>query len=103
MVPILSLWLPILIAAVFVFFLSFIIHMVLSYHRSDYGKLPSEAEVQDALRKFAIAPGDYMLPCAGNPAGMKRPEFIDMINKGPVILMTVMKPGPVNMGQNLMQ
>jgi len=37
MVPIMSLWLPILLSAVFVFIASSIIHMVLGYHK---GGLP---------------------------------------------------------------
>lgn len=103
MVSITSLWLPILLSAVFVFAVSSLIHMVLPYHRSDFGKLPSETELQEALRKFNIPPRDYMLPHAGGPEGMKKPEFLDKLNKGPVAMMTVMKSGPWNVGQNLMQ
>ena len=103
MVSVTSLWLPILLSAVFVFAVSSIIHMVLPYHRTDFRKLPSETELQEALRKFSIPPGDYMLPHAGGPEGMKKPEFLDKMNKGPVAVMTVMKSGPWNMGQNLMQ
>src|SRR5437773_8647361 len=93
MVSIASLWLPILLSAVFVFFLSWIIHMFLPYHRTDYGKLPSEADLQEALRKFNIAPGDYLLPCPEGPTGMRSPEYLDKRNKGPVAVMTVMKSG----------
>src|SRR5262249_6418591 len=83
MVSIPSLWLPILLSAVFVFFLSWIIHMFLPYHRTDYGKLPSEADVQEALRKFDIAPGDYLLPCPEGPTGMRSPEYLEKRNRGP--------------------
>jgi hypothetical protein len=103
MVPILSLWLPILLSAVFVFVVSSIIHMALPYHRSDYGKLPSEDEIMDSLRKFNIPPGDYMVPCSGGPEAMNSPEFKAKLNKGPVAIMTVMKNGPSNMGANLTQ
>ena len=91
MVSIASLCLPILLSAVFVFFLSWIIHMFLPYHRTDYRKLPSEADLQEALRKFNIAPGDYLLPCPEGPTGMRSPEYLDKRNKGPVAVMTVMK------------
>ena len=40
MVPLTSLWLPILLSAVVVFVASNVIHMVLGYHRSDYDQLP---------------------------------------------------------------
>jgi hypothetical protein len=103
MVPIASLWLPILLAAVFVFLASWIIHMFLPYHRSDFGKLAAEDQVMEALRKFNLPPGDYMVPRPAGPAGMKSLEFLDKMNKGPVIVMTVMKSGPPNMGANLAQ
>jgi len=38
MIPLTALWLPILVSAVIVFFASFIMHMVLAYHKSDYRK-----------------------------------------------------------------
>ena len=75
MVSILSLWLPILLSAVVVFIVSSIIHMILPYHRSDFTKVPSEEEVMDDLRKYQIPPGDYVVPCAGSPQEMRRPEF----------------------------
>ena len=76
MVSLMSLWLPILLSAIFVFVASSVIHMVLPYHRSDYGKVPSEDKVMDALRPFKTPPGDYLMPCPGGPASMKDPEFM---------------------------
>ena len=98
MVPLMSLWLPILLSAVAVFVASSVIHMMLGYHKSDYGKLPAENDVMDALRKFNIPPGDYMMPCPGSMGDMKSPEFIEKRNKGPVAVMTVMPNGPFAMG-----
>lgn len=103
MVPVLSLWIPILLAAVIVFVVSSIIHMVLPYHRKDYGKLPQEDEVMAALRAFSIPPGDYAIPCPQNPQEMKAPEFVEKLNAGPVAMMTVMPSGPPAMGKSLTQ
>lgn len=103
MVSILSLWMPILLSAVLVFFASFLVHMVLPLHRKDYKKLPSEDATMDALRGFNIPPGDYMVPCAGSPETMRTPEYKDKLARGPVIIMTVMKAGPYNMGKSLLQ
>ena len=50
MVPLTSLWLPILLSAVVVFAASSIIHMVLPYHRNDFKKLPDEEGFLAALR-----------------------------------------------------
>ncbi|MBI4481579.1 MAG: hypothetical protein HY652_01685 [Acidobacteria bacterium] len=103
MVPLTSLWLPILLAAAAVFVASSIIHMVLPYHRTDFRKVPAEDEVMDALRKFDISPGDYMVPCAGSPKQMKDPGFIDKMKRGPVAFLTVMESGPPSMGASLAQ
>lgn len=101
MVPLTQLWLPILVAAVLVFVVSSIIHMVLTYHRSDVRQLPAEPAVMDALRPFAIPPGDYVMPYAGSSAGMKSPEYQEKLAKGPVAFITVMPSGPLAMGKSL--
>lgn len=93
MVPLASLWLPILVSAAFVFVASSIVHMVLPYHRSDFRKLPAEDAVMEALRKFDIPPGDYLVPCAGAPREMKDPAFVEKLAKGPIAVMTVMPAG----------
>ena len=54
MVSIASLGLPVLLSAVFVFIASSIIHMALTYHKTDKRPLPDEAKVMDALRPFKI-------------------------------------------------
>src|SRR5215813_10641383 len=101
MVPVTSLVVPILVAAVLVFVASSIIHMVLPIHRGDLSRLPDEDRVQDALRAFNIPPGDYALPCVGSPAEMKSPEFQARMKKGPVALITVRPTGPPAMGTSL--
>ncbi len=77
MVSIPSLWLPILLSSVVV--------------------------LQDALRKFNLPPGDYMIPHAGGPEGMKSPDFQAKIKKGPVGVMTIFGPAAMNMGSSLVQ
>ena len=90
MVSILSLWLPILLSAVIVFAASSIIHMLLPYHRSDFGKVPAEDEAMGALRNLKIPPGDYVMPVAGDPDEMKSADYIEKTKSGPVVMMTVM-------------
>ena len=102
MVPLMSLGVPILLSAVLVFVVSSIIHMVLPYHRGDVRKLPAEDDVMEALRRFNIPPGDYMVPRAGSSAAMKSPEFLEKLKKGPVLLMTVIPNGPISMGTSLL-
>lgn len=102
MVPVMSLWLPILLSAVVVFVASSIIHMVLPYHRSDYKKLPDEEGVLASLRKLAVTPGDYMLPKPDSAKAMKDPAFLKRWSEGPVGMLTVMKTGATpSMGKPL--
>jgi hypothetical protein len=101
MVPVLSLWLPIILSAVFVYVASSIIHMVLPYHRNDMRKLPREDEVAEALRRFDIPPGDYAMPRPDSMKDMKTPEFGEKMKAGPVAIMTFVPPGPPKMGTNL--
>jgi hypothetical protein len=101
MVPLTSLWAPILLAAVLVFVVSSIIHMVLPYHRSDFGRLPSEDEVMEALRRFKIPPGDYLVPCADTPDRMRSAEFQEKMKRGPVAVVTMKESGPPSMAGNL--
>ena len=103
MVSVLSLWLPILVSAVLVFVASSIIHMFLTYHSRDFGKLKAEDEVLDVLRPFEIATGDYMVPCAKNLKEAGTEAFIAKMNRGPVAVMTILPNGPRAMGSQLGQ
>lgn len=95
------LWLPILLSAAIVFIASFVIHMAIPWHRSDYHRMPEEDKVMDALRPFAIPPGDYMVPRPSNMKDMRTPEFADKIKNGPVMVVTVMPNGQMGVGRNM--
>lgn len=97
-----SLWLPTLVSAIAVFILSSIIHMVLPWwHASDYPKLPNESAVLDALRPLAIPPGEYMAPRPANNQDMKSPEFLEKMNRGPVLMLNVHRNGMTSLGRPL--
>lgn len=98
-----ALWLPVLLSAVIVFFVSSLFHMVLPWHKGDYPAVPNQDKVMDALRPFSIPPGDYMLPRAANTQEMRSPEFTEKLKKGPVAILTVIPGGPVSMGKSLAQ
>jgi hypothetical protein len=103
MVPLLSLAIPIVLSAVIVFVASSIIHMVLPYHRSDYGRIAKEEDIQEMLRRLNVAPGDYAIPYGGSPSAMKDPGFMEKATKGPRVIMSVTPGGPLSMGKNLVQ
>ena len=83
MIALSALWLPILLAAVFVFIASSIMHMVLPYHRSDYKKLPDEEKVTAAIRAAGVTRGLYMFPFADHKQ-MKDPTVQEKFKQGPV-------------------
>jgi hypothetical protein len=101
MVPLTSLWLPIVVSAVLVFLTSFLLHMVLTYHWTDFRKLPAEDDVMEALRRFNLPEGDFMVPHPQSAAAMKSKEFQEKLTRGPVFTATVYKSGPQAMGAQL--
>jgi hypothetical protein len=103
MVQIWALWLPVVLSAVVVFFASSILHMVLTYHRSDYKQLPDEGNVMEAMRKARVAPGDYHFPYATSMKDLGLPEMMEKFQQGPVGTMSVRPSGPPTMGKALTQ
>jgi hypothetical protein len=94
-----SLWLPMLLSAVIVFVASSVIHMASPWHKGDYPRMPDEDKVRDALAPLAIPPGDYMVPRPSTRDDMRSPAFAEKLKKGPVMVVTVMPNGPMQMGQ----
>ena len=98
MISILDLWMPIACSSVIVFVASFILHMVLTYHRADYKPLPKEAETLAALRQAGLGTGLYVFPHAASPKDMKTPEMQEKYRQGPVGTMTLRPNGAVGLG-----
>lgn len=103
MVALASLWLPILLSAILVFVVSAVIHMLLPYHRNEFGAVPAEAETMTALRNAHIPPGEYVMPYAGHPDRMKDPEYLQKWERGPVAFLNVLRPGKLSMAPQLSQ
>ena len=103
MTELFALWLPILVSAVVVFIISSVIHMALPWHKNDYPKIPNEDGVMNALRPFAVPPGDYMVPRASSMKEMNSPEFKEKKNAGPVFLISVWPNDQASMWKNLIQ
>ena len=103
MVPVMSLWIPILLSAVLVFIVSSIIHMMLPWHRGDMKQLPSEDSLMEAFRRANVQPGDYVTPYCSSMKEMKDPAFLEKRNKGPIAFLTIVKGGPPSMGSSLLQ
>jgi hypothetical protein len=103
MVPLASLWLPILVSAVIVFLASWIVHMFLAHHRSDFAKLPNEGAVLETLRTLNVPTGQYLAPYANSPAQMKQPEYLEKRRRGPALFLTLVTGSDPGMGKALLQ
>jgi hypothetical protein len=99
--PLTALLLPIFLASVFVFIASAIIHMAPLWHRTSFPALPDQEPFRNAVGPLNIPPGDYMVPRAANGKEMRTPEFNEKMTKGPVMILTVMRPEPMSMGKPL--
>ena|SRR5688572_22262224 len=97
-----TLWMPIVLSAVFVFIVSSVIHMVLGYHASDYQQVPNEDQVMDTLRDLKIPPGHYAIPKPSSMKEFNTPEFKAKMAKGPNVMLNFRKPG-VSIGSSLLQ
>src|SRR3982751_3411143 len=96
-----SLWLPIVLSAVLVFIVSSVIHMVPKYHAGDYRPLPNEEAIRAAIRSGNPEPRQYIFPYAGGMREMETPEMQQKFREGPVGVLNLRRPGPVQMGAPL--
>jgi hypothetical protein len=99
----LSLWLPILVSTIGVFIASSLINTVLPWHRKDFPPVPDEEGVMNALRPFALPPGEYMVPRCLDMKEMKSPAYQAKMERGPVLSLTVRPNGAPSMTGSLMQ
>jgi len=97
-----TLWLPVVVAAVIVFVASSIMHMLLPYHRSDYGQLPEEDKIRATLRSANLKRGLYVFPYCTHK-DMKSPAVMEKYKEGPVGFLTILPSGPPAMPKFLIQ
>ena len=98
-----ELWLPILLAAVFVFIASSVIHMAIPIHKHDHSRLPNEAVVLTTMREAGVGPGSYMFPFADSMKDMGSPEMLAKFQAGPVGFARIFPNGPMAIGKSLAQ
>jgi len=101
MTGLILLWLPILLSAVLVFVASSDIHMASPWHKDDYPRLPDEDAFRSAVGPLNLPEGDYMIPRPSTRAELKSPAFLDKVQQGPNVIMTVIPNGPFSMVRNL--
>jgi hypothetical protein len=96
------LWLPIVLASVFVFIGSSIIWMAFKYENAEWKPIPNEDVLREAIRKLNLAtPAQHIFPHmmgeGGAAAAAKKME------EGPAGILLLRKPGKFSMGSQLAQ
>ena len=94
-----ELWMPILVSAVLVFFMSAMVWMVLPWHKSDFSKPKDEEALRAALKDHE--PGYYMLPFHMDPADLKDEAVQKKYKDGPQGFITIIPNGLPQMGPKL--
>lgn len=98
-VSLISLWLPILLSALIVFFAAFVAWMVLPHHRSDWVGIANEGSLLQAIKDLGLGRGQYVFPRALTPEGGKEPDAREKLKAGPVGSLVIR--GEPNMGKGL--
>jgi hypothetical protein len=96
-----SLWLPILVSGVALFFASWAAWMLLPHHKGEWAGLPNEEAVMRQLKTDNLPSGQYMFPFSNKAEDWKSEEFIAKIKAGPNGTLTLWKSAP-NMGLNML-
>lgn len=99
MVGLASLWMPIVVSAVFVFIALAVIHMIPGWHQRDMAAIPGEDKVMEALRSLNVQPGEYRFPFGNTTKEMEAPEFVAKMKSGPVGTMTIRPNGELPFGK----
>lgn len=94
-----SLWLPILISTIALFFASFLSWMVFQLHFKDWGKLEAEEKLMGTVREMNIPEGNYIFPGATSGKEMNSAAHQEKMAAGPRGILQVL-PVPT-MGKNL--
>jgi len=100
MTELLSLWLPIVVSGVALFFLSFLMWAILPHHAKDVGFHPRQDELASHINESGLKPGMYMFPNCADKKDYGSDEHKASVEKGPWGTLSVW-PSKPNMGRNM--
>lgn len=95
-----SLWLPIILSAVALFFASFLAWTKLPHHKKDWIGLPNEDAIMHQIKDDNLPAGQYCFPFAATSEAMSSEAFKSKMAAGPCGTLTLWK-APPNMGVNM--
>jgi len=94
LIPLATLWLPILLSAIVVFATSAMVWMVMPHHRDDFARTDDEDALMDAVRGSVAGPGMYMFPWAPD-SEQDSEAYRERLAAGPVGILRVRDPQSV--------
>lgn len=97
----LTLWLPIAVTTIVLFFASFLAWVVLPHHKPDYRRWPDEDALLRFIRQSGTGPGEYLFPLI-EPADMKEDWAVRRYEEGPWGMVNVW-PAKPGMGANMIK
>lgn len=97
---VLDLWVPILVASVAGFFLSFLTWAVLRHHDADVKYCADQHRVLDLVKNSTLEPGVYIFPSCADRKDFRNPEMQELFNAGPWGTLSIW-PGKPNMARNM--
>lgn len=92
MVSLASLWLPVLLSAILVFFASFVAWVVLPHHRRDFRVLPDQDALLAQMRARDLTPGMYALPHTHDRKEVETEAFKEKVRAGPAGFLYLRDP-----------
>jgi hypothetical protein len=97
-------WLPILLSAAIVFFISSLVHMAFKWHAADYRGFPNEDAVRDVLRAGAPVAGKrFVVPYCSDMKEMAGEAMQKKYIDGPNAVIVFGPNARPNMGKHLGQ
>lgn len=96
-----DLWIPILVATVVLWFMSFFAWALLPHHFGDKSKFPDEDALMEFLKNSGAPSGNYLFPYASNAQEQGAKEYIKRYTDGPRGALDLYEMP--NMGSNMAQ
>lgn len=95
-----SLWLPVLVSGIALFFASWAAWMLLPHHKGEWTDMPNEDEFLNTLKSTGVPPGQYVFPYC-KPEDWKSDAYKEKLKSNPNGNIVVWS-GPCSMGRNML-
>ena len=92
--------LPILLSTIIVYIATFVVNMLLPFHKNDFAPVPDEDAFCEEMRSRGMMPGQFYFPYASSQKDMQSAEWKDKVRRGPVGII-LLRPNVLSMKSQL--